>query len=100
MAPPVACKNSQRNRSLLKLGASTRAQRPMSLVRGGAVEAKDYDLSGHDLRWPGKHCKAARYGNLLRAVRGIGDHAAADRAAKVLTPKFLAVGGIERIEVS
>ena len=58
------------------------------------------DLGGHDLRWPGEVRKAGRHGNLLRTVRGIGDHAAADRAAEILAPKFLAGGGIERIEVA
>lgn len=65
----------------------------MSLARGGAVEAQNFDLGCHDLRWPGEHRKAARHGNLLRAVRDIGDHPAGDRAAELLTPKFLAVGG-------
>ena len=44
--------------------------------------------------------KAGRHGDFLRTVRGIGDHTAADRAAELLAPKLLAVGGIERIEVA
>jgi hypothetical protein len=38
----------------------------MSLVRGGAVKAQDYDLPGHNLRWPKDGCKAGRYSNFLR----------------------------------
>ena len=46
------------------------------------------------------HHNADRHGDLLRTARGIGDHAAADRAAEMLAPKFLPIGGIERIEVA
>jgi hypothetical protein len=70
-----------------------------SPVWRGAVEAQYFDLGGHDLRWPGQHRKA-RHRNFLRTVDGIGDHTAGDRAAELLAPKFLAVGGIERIEVA
>src|SRR5215831_13178753 len=51
-----------------------------SFARGGAVEAEHDDLGGHDLCGPYRVRKAGRHGNLLRAVRGVGDHAAADRA--------------------
>jgi hypothetical protein len=68
----------------------------LSLVRGGAVAAQYFDLGGHDLRWPGEHRKAARHDNFLRSVCAVGDHAAGDRAAELLAPKPLAVGGIER----
>ena len=44
--------------------------------------------------------EAGRHRNFLRTVRGIGDHTAADRAADLLAPQLLAVGGIERIEVA
>src|SRR5208282_6455643 len=50
-----------------------------SLVRGRAVEPQDYDLGFHDLRWPGEHRKAGRDGDLLRAVRVVGNHAAGNR---------------------
>src|SRR6185436_12693263 len=65
-----------------------------SLARGAAaLEAQHHDFGFHNLRWPGNHGKAGRDGDLLGAVRRIGDHAAA-----ILSPKFLPVGGIERIK--
>ena len=87
-------------RVLRQRGAMRPARLFLVMVRVGAVEAEDDDLGGHDLRRPREHRKAGRHGNFLRTVRGIGDHAAADRAAEILAPKLLAVGGIERIEVA
>src|ERR1700730_8142723 len=93
---------SVRTRELASSASSDRVSPRKSglSARGGAVEAQHFDLGGHDLRWPGEHRKAARHGNFLRTVRGIGNHTAGDRAAELLAPKFLAVGGIERIEVA
>src|SRR5262245_45421883 len=72
-----------------------------SLARGGAaVEAQHDDLGLDDLRRPGEVREAGRHRDLLRAVRRVGDHAAADAAAEILAPEFLAAGGIERIEVA
>src|SRR5215475_7124122 len=72
-----------------------------SLTRGGAaIEAQHDDLGLHDLGRPGEVGEAGRHGNLLRAVRRVGDHAAADRAAEILAPELLAGGGVERIEVA
>src|SRR5271166_3302898 len=85
---------------LTATGRERPAQRPVSLVHGGALEAKDFNLGGHDFRRPGEHGKAARHGDFLRAVGGIGDHAAADRATEILPPKFLAGCGVERIEIA
>ena len=72
----------------------------MSSARGDVSEAQDCDLPGHDFRWPEDRCKAARYRNSLGAVRGIGDHSAADRAADLLTPQPLTVGNIQSLEVA
>src|SRR4029077_17139283 len=62
--------------------------------------AQYHDLGGHDFRWPGEHREPTRHGDFLRTVRGVGDHAAGDRAAEVLAPELLAIGGIERVEVA
>src|SRR5262245_9243962 len=71
-----------------------------SLARGGAaVEAQHHDLGLDDLRRPGEVREAGCHRDLLRAVHRVGDHAAADRAAEILAPQFLAAGGVERIEV-
>src|SRR5271155_4174261 len=73
-----------------------------SLVRGGVVEAQYYDLGGHGLCWPRDHRKSGSHGNFLYAVHGIGNDTAANptAAAEHLAKQFLAVGRIERIEVS
>jgi hypothetical protein len=44
--------------------------------------------------------KSGRHGNLLCAVRGIGDHPATDRAVEILAPKLAAIGSIKGIEVA
>src|SRR5262249_14922832 len=73
-----------------------------SLARGwgSVVEAQHHDLGLTDLRRPGEVREARRHRDLLCAVHRVGDHAAADRAAEILGPEFLAAGGIERIEVA
>jgi hypothetical protein len=40
----------------------------MELARGRVAETMDYDLPGHDFRWPKDRRKAGRYSNLLRTV--------------------------------
>src|SRR5262245_55084948 len=65
-----------------------------SLARGrAALEAQHHDLGLDDLRRPREVREARRHGDLLRAVHRVGDHAAADRAAEILAPQFLAAGG-------
>src|SRR5262244_3633580 len=61
-----------------------------SLARACAIEAQHDDLGLHDLRRPGNVRKTGRHGYSLRTVGRIGDHAAADRAAEILAPEFLA----------
>ena len=68
-----------------------------SLARGDIAEAQDDDLAGHNFRGPKDRRKAGRDGNLLRTVRGIGDHTTADRAADLLAPQPLAVGGVQAV---
>src|SRR5215472_3199959 len=64
------------------------------------LDAQYLDLGSNDLCWPGRACEARRHRDLLRAVRHIGNHAACDRAAELLAPKFLAGGGVERVEIA
>src|SRR5262245_53593702 len=54
-----------------------------SLTRGCAVEAEHDDLGLDDLRRPGEVREAGRHRDLLRAVRRVGDHAAADGPAEI-----------------
>src|SRR5437763_314964 len=83
-------------------GFTKPARRYVSLLRGRGLEAQDDDLGAHRLRRPRHHREAGRHGNLLRAVRGVGDDAAANRAAatKRRAPKLLTGGGIERVEIA
>ena len=64
------------------------------------LDAQYLDLGSNDLCWPGRACEARRHRDLLRAVRHVGNHAACDRAAELLAPKFLAGGGVERVEIA
>ena len=64
------------------------------------LEAQYLDLGGHDLRRPGRAGEAGRHRNFLRAVRRVGDHTTAESAAELLAPKFLAGGGVERVEIA
>src|SRR5215831_7342230 len=77
-----------------------RTTTPPSFARRGLVEAEHDDLGVHGFRGPGEHRKPPRHGHLLRAARGIGDHATAERTAELLPPQLLARGGIERVEVA
>ena len=54
------------------------------------------------LRWPCDHRESVSHGNFLHAVDGVRDHAASDPAAgaKRPSPKFLAGGGIQRVEIA
>src|SRR5262245_42929858 len=80
---------------------TAKAMATSSLTRGGAgVEAQHHDLGRDDLCRPGDVREAGRHRHLLRTVRRVGDHAAADRAAEILAPQLLAAGGIESIEVA
>src|SRR5208282_4541507 len=74
------------------------ASPPRSLAR--ALEAEDRDPRGRDLNRPGGGYEASRHRDFLHAVDVIGDDAAPDRAADLLTPKLLAGVGVERIEVA
>src|SRR5262245_59967 len=63
-----------------------------SLAGGCAVEGQYDDLGLDDLRRPRGMREARRHGDFLRAVRRVGDHAAADSAAEILIPQLLAAG--------
>ena len=45
-------------------------------------------------------CKSGSRGNFLGSIHRVGDDATRNRAADLLTPQFLAIGGIQRIEVA
>src|SRR6516225_4726871 len=64
------------------------------------LDAEDRDLGAADLNGEGGGYVAGRYRDLLHAVYGISDHPAGDRAADLLTPQLLAIGGVDRIKVA
>src|SRR5215469_9162905 len=90
--------------SFLPLESSSRTRKcassPPSLARAATLDAEDRDLRGRNWNRPKRRYEAGRHRDFLRAVRRIGDDAAGDRAVNLLTPKLLAVGGVNRIEVS
>ena len=57
-------------------------------------------LGGRDLRWPKDFRETVRNGHSLRPIDGIGDDAAANRAADFLTPQFAAICCVERVEIA
>src|SRR5260370_20022275 len=70
-----------------------------SSARSAALDAEDRDPCGPDLNGKGGGYIAVRNRDLLHAGNHIGDNAAGDRTAEVLTPQLLAGGGVDRIEV-
>jgi hypothetical protein len=70
------------------------------LASRAAFETKDRDPRGLDLDWPNGRNEARCHRNFLQPVGRIGDHAAGDCAADLLSPQPLAIGGVVRVEVS
>src|SRR5262245_66333348 len=72
----------------------------VSFTSGFALNAEDRDLRSPDFGRKGGRYVAGRHRDFLRAVHGISDHAAADRAADLLAPQLLAGRRVKCIEIA
>jgi hypothetical protein len=72
----------------------------LSLAPGVTLNPEDRDLRSPDFGRYGGRYVAGRHRNFLGAVHRVSDHSAADRAADLLTPELLPVGGVNGIEVA
>src|SRR5271165_1222079 len=65
-----------------------------------AVEPEHHDPAGYEFGWPEGVGIAGRHGDSFSASGSIGDNAAGDGAADLLTPELLAGRGVEGIKVA
>src|SRR5215475_83691 len=71
-----------------------------SLAIRVAFDAQDRYFRSPDFGWKGGRYVAGRHRDFLSAVHRVCDHPAADRAADLLSPQFLAGCRLNRIEIA
>src|SRR6516165_7546377 len=67
--------------------------------RSPLFQSKHRYLGGCDYCWPQNFCETFCNGDLLCPVDSIGNDAAANRTADILTPQFAPVCGVKHVEI-